>query len=87
LATGDVKWENRSVGKGSITCADGHLYVRSEQGPVALVEANPSSYVETGRFNQPDRSGASAWAHPVVAQGKLFLRDQDSLLVYDVKQK
>lgn len=87
LATGNVKWEDRSVGKGSITCADGHLYVRSERGPVALVEANPASYVETGRFDQPDRSNAQAWAHPVVAQGKLFLRDQNSLLVYDVKDK
>ncbi len=87
LATGDVKWENRSVGKGAITCADGYLYVRSEQGPVALVEATPSGYNEAGRFDQPNRSGAQAWAHPVVAQGKLFLRDQDVLLVYDIKGK
>jgi outer membrane protein assembly factor BamB len=86
LATGDVKWENRSVGKGSITCADGYLYVRSEKGPVALVEASPSGYNETGRFDQPDRSNAEAWAHPVVSHGKLFLRDQDILLVYDIKE-
>ncbi len=85
LETGDVKWENRSVGKGSITCADGHLYVRSENGPVALIEASPAGYKETGRFAQPDRSNASAWAHPVVSHGKLFLRDQDLLLVYDIK--
>jgi outer membrane protein assembly factor BamB len=86
LATGNVKWENRSVGKGSITCADGHLYVRSEKGPVALVEATPAGYNETGRFDQPDRSNAEAWAHPVVSHGKLFLRDQDLLLVYDIKE-
>ena len=86
LATGDVKWENRSVGKGSITCADGHLYVRSEKGPVALIEASPVGYNETGRFDQPDRSNSEAWAHPVVSHGKLFLRDQDLLLVYDVKE-
>lgn len=85
LETGKVKWESRSVGKGSLTCADGYLYVRSEQGPLALVEASPSGYNETGRFNQPDRSGAQAWAHPVVAHGKLFIRDQDLLLVYDIK--
>lgn len=86
LRTGYVKWENRSVGKGSITAADGQLYLRSEQGPVALVEVNSSSYVENGRFEQPDRSGRPAWAHPVVAQGKLFLRDQEELLAYDVQQ-
>ena len=86
LRTGNVKWEDRSIGKGSITCADGHLYVRSENGPVALVEATPQGYNESGRFDQPNRSGASAWAHPVVAQGKLFLRDQNRLLAYSVKE-
>lgn len=87
LKSGDVKWENRSVGKGSITAADGHIYLRSENGPVALVELSPDKYVEKGRFDQPNRSGAAAWAHPVVSHGKLFLRDQDLLLAYDVKAK
>lgn len=79
-------WQNGSVGKGSLTYADGHLYVRSEGGPVALVEATPSGYQEKGRFDQPDRSRERAWAHPVVANGRLYLRDQDILLCYDVKQ-
>lgn len=85
LATGNVKWKNRSVGKGSLTVADGHIYMRSEEGPVALVEVNSSRYVEKGRFEQRDRSGRPTWAHPVVARGKLFLRDMDRLLVYSVK--
>ena len=55
--TGQVKWSDRSVGKGSLAYADGHLYARSERGPVALVEATPTGYVEKGRFDQPDRSG------------------------------
>ena len=80
-------WEAPSVGKGSVVYADGHLYVRSERGPVALVEANPEKYVEKGRFDQPDRSGQSAWPHPVVSGGKLYLRDWDILLCYDVKAK
>ncbi len=79
-------WEARSVGKGSLVFADGHLYARSESGPVALVEATPQAYVEKGRFQQPDRSKENAWPHPVVAGGKLYLRDQDLLLVYDVKE-
>jgi outer membrane protein assembly factor BamB len=83
--TGDVAWSDRSVGKGSLVCADGYLYVRSERGAVALVEATPAGYVEKGRFEQPDRSGEPAWSHPVVAGGRLYLRDQDLLLCYAVK--
>lgn len=80
-------WQDRCVGKGSVTFADGHLYVRSQGGPVALVEVSPSGYKEKGRFNQPERSKESAWAHPVVANGKLYLHDQDILLCYDVKER
>ena len=85
--TGKTVWQERSVGKGSVTYADGHLYVRGENGKVALVEANPEKYVETGRFDQPDRSKQAAWPHPVVANGKLYLRDWDVLFCYDVKAK
>jgi len=60
LKTGQKKWEDRSVGKGSLTYAEGNLYYRSENGPVALVEANSEKYVEKGRFEQPERSRASA---------------------------
>lgn len=83
--TGEVAWADRSVGKGSVVYADGHLYCRSERGPIALVEANPARYVEKGRFDQPDRSGKDAWPHPVVAGGRLYIRDQDVLLCYEVK--
>jgi outer membrane protein assembly factor BamB len=85
--TGKKMWQERSVGKGAVTYADGHLYVRGENGAVALVEATPSGYKEKGRFSQPDRSRQKAWPHPVVAGGRLYLRDQDVLLCYDVKQK
>jgi len=85
LRSGNIAWQNRSVGKGALTYADGNIYMRSEQGPVALVAANPQRYDERGRFRQPERSNASAWAHPIVADGKLLLRDQDVLLCYDVR--
>lgn len=84
--TGKVMWADRSVGKGSVTFADGNLYCRSERGPVALVEATPTGYVEKGRFEQPDRSRDPSWPYPIVANGRLYLRDQGIMLCYDVKQ-
>lgn len=86
LKTGEVKWKNRSIGKGAVTYADGHLYLRSEQGLVALVKATGEGYIESGQFDQPNRSDVSAWSHPVVAAGRLFLRDQDTLLCYELKE-
>jgi outer membrane protein assembly factor BamB len=86
--TGETKWQNRCVGKGSITAADNRLYVRGEkEGTVALVDAAPGAYKEIARFEQPQRSEKNAWPHPVVADGRLFLRDQGMLLCYDVKRK
>ncbi len=85
FATGKTIWQDRGVGKGSVTYADGHLYCRSEDGPVALVAATPEGYREQGRFRQPHRSSKKAWPHPVVAGGGLYLRDQDLLLCYDIK--
>ena len=89
MSTGEVAWKNNGVGKGAVTYADGHFYSRSEggKGTVALIEATPTSYKEKGRFDQPDRSKQNSWAHPVIAGGKLYLRDQDTLLCYDVKAK
>ncbi len=85
FATGKVAWQNRSVGKGSLCFADGHLYVMSENGVVGLVEATPAGYHEKSRFNLPDRSDSPSWTHPVVANGRLYLRDQGNLFCYDVK--
>lgn len=84
LATGKPKWQSRAAAKGSVTYADGRIYLRTEQGPVVLIEATGDEYKELGRFEQPNRSKASAWPHPVVAEGKLFLRDEDRLFCYDL---
>jgi outer membrane protein assembly factor BamB len=86
LVSGKAVWRNRSVGKCSLTYADGHLYVRGEQdGAVALVEASPNGYHEAGRFAPPKNNTLPAWSYPVVAAGRLFLRDQDDLLCYSLK--
>jgi outer membrane protein assembly factor BamB len=85
--TANVKWQERAVGAGSLLYADGYLYVHGENGDVALVEASPDSYREKGRFTpleQPDRGRSKAWAYPVVANGRLYIRDWTSLWCYDV---
>ena len=55
-----------------------------DEGTVALIEVSTAGYKEHGRFNPPDRSEMESWTHPVVANGKLYLRDQDVLLCYSV---
>lgn len=86
--TGEILWQDRSVGKGSILAADGKLIVRSElaEGTVALVEATPKGYNEISRFDQPDRTAKSSWTYPVIYEGKLYLRDQGLLLCYEMKR-
>ncbi|HEX3800963.1 MAG TPA: PQQ-binding-like beta-propeller repeat protein [Verrucomicrobiae bacterium] len=88
--TGKVLWDERDdaghrAPKGSVAYADGRIYYRTEAGPVLLIEPSPKSYIERGRFEQSDRSRLPAWSHPVVANGKLYVRDQDILFCYDVK--
>jgi outer membrane protein assembly factor BamB len=88
--TGEAKWQEREkMKKGSLVCADDRLYLRQEdgKGTVALIEPSPDGYKEHGRFDQPDRSTKNSWPHPVVIGGRLYLRDQDVLLCYNVKAK
>lgn len=84
--TGEVAWQNRSVGKGSLTFADDRLYLYSEGGVVGLAEATPTGYQEHGRFGLKTGS-LPTWSHPVVSGGTLFLRDQDTIYAYDVRAK
>jgi outer membrane protein assembly factor BamB len=91
FTTGQVKWKDKSIGAGALCCAEGRLYVHGENGDVALVEATPEAYREKGRFSPPDQPkhprGAmeKAWAYPVVANGRLYIRDAGTLWCYDVK--
>jgi outer membrane protein assembly factor BamB len=86
--TGTIAWQDRSVGAASIATAEGRLYLRGEGGEVALAEASPSGYQERGRFtpaDPPDRGKARAWPHPVIADGRLYLRDIGVLWAYDIR--
>jgi outer membrane protein assembly factor BamB len=84
FATGKVIWRHRSVGKGAVTYADGHLYLLSENNVVGLAEATPAGYRETGRFTIADQ-GWPSWAHPVVSGGRLYLRNQGILTAYTIR--
>jgi len=85
FATGKTVWRDRSVGKGTLTFADGHLYLLSENNVAGLAEATPAGYKETGRFQIADQ-GWPSWAHPVVCAGKLYIRNQGTLTCYAVKE-
>lgn len=84
--TGEIAWRDRSVGKGSLVFADGHLYCFSEKGVVGLVEATPTGYKEKGRFSIA-QGNLPTWTHPVVVGGRLYIRDQDTIYAYDVRAK
>ncbi len=94
LSTGKVLWEDKNVlDKGSLTFADGQLYCYSEKdGTVVLAEATPAGWKENGRFKIPreskqPRKRAKIWTHPVVADGRLYLRDLDLIFCFDIKGK
>lgn len=84
--TGEIAWRDRSIGKGSLVYADGNLYAFSENGVVGLIEASPTGYKEKGRF-RIQQDALPTWTHPVVAGGRLYLRDQDTIYAYDVRAK
>ncbi len=85
--SGKILWKDRSAPKGSLLMADNRLYLRTESGTMLLIEPSREGLVERGRFEQPDRSEVPAWAHPIIANGKLYIRDQGMLLCYDVATK
>ena len=90
VMTGEVKWSmsrsSNSEGNGSacVTFADGRLYVRFQNSIMALVDGSPDGeYTEVGSFKIPDDMSHS-WAHPVVCDGRLYLRGKGKLLCYDI---
>lgn len=87
LLTGKNVWKERGSGRGSaaFAAADGCLYIRFQNGVMALAKATPDGYKETGSFKIPGSDTRPSWSHPVIVGGKMYLREQDSILCYDVK--
>ena len=86
FATGKTVWRDRSVGKGTLTYADGLLYLLGENNVVGLADASPTGYKERGRFQIADQ-GWPSWAHPVVCGGRFYIRNQGTLACYDIKAR
>lgn len=89
LKTGDVKWRKRGAGSGSIAmaAADGRLYLHYANGMTVLAKAEPGDYVEVGSFSAPGSGDRPSWSHPVISDGKLYLRENNALLCYDIRAK
>jgi outer membrane protein assembly factor BamB len=83
--TGKQLWRNRSVGKGSVTYAEKHLYALGEDGMVGLIEATPDAYKEVSRFEY-QKGSLPSWSPLVISDGRMYLRDQDNLTSYDIKK-
>lgn len=89
LATGEIRWQKRGSGKGSaaMAAADGRLYILYSDGTAVLAKADPEGYTEVGWFKTPGEGERPSWAHPVIADGKLYLRVHDRVLCYDVRAR
>jgi outer membrane protein assembly factor BamB len=89
LMTGKIVWKERGSGRNSATvmAADGHVYVRYSDGTLSLLKADPAEYREVASFKVPGSGDRPSWAHMVILDGKLYLREGDAILCYDVRQK
>lgn len=89
LMTGEIQWKRTDRGSGSgsavVVAGGDRLYIRYASGDMSLVEANPAEYKEVGSFKIPESGERPSWSHPVILEGKLYLREQDKILCYDVR--
>ena len=88
--TGETKWSEKGIGKGSVSFADGLLYGFNEKQndrTVGLIKPNPEAYEEISSFQIPEGGKGNSWAHPVIIGGRLYLRHGDFLFVYNVEAK
>jgi len=88
LMTGEQLWKSRGAGKGSaaFTAAEGMLYIQYSNGVMVLAKASPEAYEEVGQFQIPQADGRPTWAHPVILDGLLYIRSDDQLFCYDIRQ-
>ncbi len=83
--TGEKKYMDKGVGKGSLTYADGMIYTLSENSVMGLVRPTAAGYELVSDFDIPEGGKGNSWAHPVVCAGRLYIRHGDFLYVYNVR--
>ncbi|HYO15291.1 MAG TPA: hypothetical protein VE685_19005, partial [Thermoanaerobaculia bacterium] len=83
-ATGEQKWVQRGYGKGSLVAADGLLYILSDRGQLILAEATPEGFAEKGKVTVME---GKTWTAPALSRGRLYLRDEDEMIVLDVRNQ
>jgi outer membrane protein assembly factor BamB len=81
--TGKVLWNAPEVKQGAVTAAEGMLYVYGVDGTVRLIKANPAAYEPAGQFTVSAGTDEH-WAHPTIANGRLYIRHGDALMAYDI---
>ena len=82
-------WRKRASGNGSIAMAagDGCLYMHFANGTMVLAKADSADFVELGKFTVPNSGERPSWTHPVILDGKLYLREQNTVLCYDIQDR
>lgn len=88
LMTGDIKWNTKKgsgTGSAVVIAGGDRLYIRYESGKMVLAEASPAEYKEVSSFQIPDSGDRPSWSHPVILEGKLYIREQDKILCYDIR--
>lgn len=86
MLSGKQAWKS-SGRMGSLTFAEGMLYLYDEKGSMYIIKATPEKFEKTGEFDVPDGGTGPYWAHPVVCGGRLYIRHSDKLFAYNIKSK
>jgi outer membrane protein assembly factor BamB len=77
-------WEASQVGKGTLILAGKYLIIQTERGELCLVEANPEEFRLVAKIPHV-LSGNNNWAAPTLVEGRLYLRDEEKIVCYDVR--
>ncbi|MFN0056556.1 MAG: PQQ-binding-like beta-propeller repeat protein [Planctomycetales bacterium] len=87
LLTGQVKWKKRGSGQGSaaVAAADGRLYLHFSDGTLVLAKAVPDEYAEISSFKVPGSGDRPSWSHPVILDGRLYIREQDTICCFNIR--
>ena len=80
-------YSGRGIGRASLTYADGRLYLLSHRRKLALVVPDPREFRLVSSFDIPPRGRGPSWAHPVVCDGRLYIRHEDFLYCYDIRKE